>query len=111
MGKSQREKGKRGERELAGVLREYGFSCRRGQQYCGASGDADVIGIDGVHIECKRTERLNLYEALEQAINDSREGEKPVVMHRRNHCEWVAILRLEDFCEILREWSNRTTLR
>lgn len=107
MGKSQREKGKRGERELAGKLREYGFDCRRGQQYCGASGDADVIGIDGIHIECKRTERLQLYEALEQAVRDSREGEKPVVMHRKNKCEWVAILRLEDFCEILREWSNR----
>lgn len=107
MGKSQREKGKRGERELAGKLREYGFDCRRGQQYCGASGDADVIGIDGIHIECKRTERLQLYEALEQAVRDSREGEKPVVMHRKNNCEWVAILRLEDFCEILREWSNR----
>lgn len=52
-------------------------------------------------------DRLQLYEALEQAVRDSREGEKPVVMHRKNNCEWVAILRLEDFCEILREWSNR----
>ena len=48
MGKSQREKGKRGERELAGLLREYGYDCRRGQQYCGASGDADVVGRSGM---------------------------------------------------------------
>lgn len=37
MGKTQREKGKRGERELAGVFREYGYDARRGQQYCGAA--------------------------------------------------------------------------
>ena len=54
MGKSQREKGKRGERELAMKLREYGYDCRRGQQYCGANGDADVLGLPGIHIECKR---------------------------------------------------------
>ena len=54
MGKAQREKGKRGERELAGILRDYGYNCRRGQQYCGTSGDADVIGLPDVHIEVKR---------------------------------------------------------
>ena len=63
MGKSQREKGKRGERELAGKLRDHGYDCRRGQQFCGISGDADVIGLPGIHIECKRVERLNLQEA------------------------------------------------
>ena len=47
MGKTQREKGKRGERELAGVFREYGYDARRGQQYCGAAGNADVIGLPG----------------------------------------------------------------
>ena len=55
-----RNKGKVGERELAKKLREYGFEARRGQQYCGADGSADVVGLEGVHIECKRTERLSL---------------------------------------------------
>ena len=55
MGKSQREKGKRGERELAGRLRDHGYDCRRGQQFCGASGDADVTGLPGIHIECKES--------------------------------------------------------
>ena len=58
MGKMQREKGKRGERELAGILRDYGYNCRRGQQYCGTFGDADVIGLPDVHIEVKRVEDL-----------------------------------------------------
>ena len=50
MGKASRDKGKRGERELAGKLREYGYDCRRGQQYAGANGDADVVGLPGIHI-------------------------------------------------------------
>lgn len=55
---NSREKGKRGERELAGELRRHGYDARRGQQYCGANGDADVVGLSGLHIECKRVERL-----------------------------------------------------
>ena len=70
MGKAQREKGKRGERELAGVFREYGYDARRGQQYCGAAGNADVIGLPGIHVECKRVEKLNLLDAVAQAVHD-----------------------------------------
>ena len=48
-------KGKEGERELANLLKDrYGYDCRRGQQFCGSNGDADVVGLPGIHIECKR---------------------------------------------------------
>ena len=57
---NSRRKGTAGEIELAKELRKYGFDTRRGQQYCGANGDADVVGIPGLHIECKRVERLNV---------------------------------------------------
>ena len=54
MSKAQREKGKAGERELAALFREYGFNARRTSQYCGQTGDAsDVIGLPGIHVECK----------------------------------------------------------
>jgi len=100
---NSKDKGARGERELANKLKEYGYDCRRGQQYCGANGDADVVGLDGVHIEVKRTERLSLYDALAQAKHDAREGEMPVVMHRKNNCEWVVIQPLEDWIELYKE--------
>lgn len=74
---NSRQKGARGERELARILREYGYDCRRGQQYCGANGDADVVGLEGIHIECKRVERLNLEDAVAQSVRDSRAGELP----------------------------------
>ena len=61
---NSRAKGKAGELELSRLLRDYGYDCRRGQQYSGASGDADVIGLPGIHIEVKRVERLDISAAV-----------------------------------------------
>ena len=58
MAVNSRNKGAAGERELAKILREYGYDCRRGQQYSGANGDADVVGLNGIHIECKRVQKV-----------------------------------------------------
>ena len=102
---NSRNKGATGDRELAKVLRGYGYNCRRGQQYCGANGDADVVGMPGLHIECKRVERLNLDDALAQAKSDAREEEIPVVMHRKNNGEWRVTIPLKDFVVIYREWK------
>jgi Holliday junction resolvase len=106
MGKASREKGKRGERELAAHLREFGYDSRRGQQYCGGNGDADVIGLPGIHIECKRVEKLSLTDAMTQAIRDSTGKDKlPAVFHRKNREGWMVTMRLEDWIEIYREWE------
>lgn len=102
---NSRQKGAAGERELARKLREYGYEARRGQQFSGANGDADVLGLDGIHIECKRVERLNLEDAMAQSKHDAREGEIPVVMHRKNNCEWMVSIRLTDWIEMYREWK------
>lgn len=98
--KNSRNKGAAGERELASKLRDYGYKARRGQQYCGVNGDADVIGLPGIHIECKRVEKLNLYDAMAQSVHDSKEGEKPAVFHRKNNHEWLVTLRLDDFMKL-----------
>ena len=102
---NSRQKGKRGELELARQLRDYGYDCRRGQQYCGANGDADVIGLPGIHIECKRVEKLNIYEAMAQAIRDKRDGELPAVFHRKDHCGWLVTMPLDDWIAMYREFS------
>ena len=103
MGRMSREKGKRGEREIARILRDHGYDARRGEQYCGAAGDADVIGLPGIHIEVKRVEQFRMYEALAQAKADARMGELPVVVHRRNDCEWVVVQPLEDWLRLYSE--------
>ena len=107
MGKiNSRQKGARGERLLAKTLSEYGYECRRGQQYSGIQGDADVIGLPNVHIECKVVEKLNILDAMEQSKRDAREGEIPVVMHKRNYTEWLCTMRLEDFMKIYSEYEQ-----
>lgn len=95
---NSKQKGNRGERSLAQELAKYGYDCRRGHQFNGQTDEADVIGIDGLHIECKRVERgLNLEKALEQSTRDAREGEVPVVIHRRNYERWKVTLELGEF--------------
>ncbi len=102
---NSRQKGARGERELAAIFRDYGYPARRGQQYCGANGDADVIGLPGIHVECKRVEKLNLIDAIRQAVRDAKRGELPAVFHRRDRCEWLVTMRLEDWFTLYREWE------
>lgn len=102
---NSREKGARGERELSKKLSEYGYDCWRTQQYCGANGDADVVGLPSIHIECKRVERLNLYDAIAQAKHDANDGEKPTVFHRKNNCKWLVTMELEDWIDLYREWE------
>jgi len=96
------QKGKRGEREAAGLLKQYGFEARRGQQFSGGGDSPDVVhNIPGVHIEVKRTETLSPYKAIKQAREDG-EDKTPVVLHRRNGKEWLAILPAHDLLELYR---------
>ena len=105
-GARSRRKGKRGELEFARLLTAEGFPAVRGQQHRGGPGSPDVIvpSLPGIHFEAKRCERLSLYDAVAQARRDAG-GRVPVVAHRRNNFEWVAILRLGDLLAILRESS------
>ena len=100
---NSRNKGKIGELDLAKLLRDHGFKSRRGQQYCGTSGEADVTGIPGIHIECKRVEKLNLEAAMEQAVRDARSSERPAVFHRKNRKPWLTTMLSEDFIAIYKD--------
>lgn len=104
---NSRNKGAAGERELANILKGYGFEARRGQQYSGANGDADVVGLPGIHIECKRVEKLNLYNAMKQSRDNAIDGETPAVFHRRNREKWLVTMSLEDFMKIYGDGYER----
>ena len=104
---NSRAKGAQGERSLAKKLREYGYEARRGGQFSGANGDPDVVSsLKNIHIECKRVERLNIYDAIAQSQRDARDGELPVVMHRKNHSDWLVTMTLDDWIQLYRE-ANR----
>lgn len=105
--KSQR-KGANGERELVEILRKHGYDARRGGSLTFGT-TPDVTGIPGVHIEVKRTERLDLYGAMEQAQRDAQAFQDgiPVVFHRRSRKPWVIIMPLEDWVELYRTKSEQ----
>lgn len=100
-----RAKGAVGERELAHVLQEHGIDCHRGYVQFGQS---DLVGIKGVHVECKRVEKLNIHNAMEQAKKEAvkRDDGRPTVFHRRNRTEWLVTMRLEDWVELYKGWLN-----
>ena len=103
-----RDKGQRGEREVAALLKTYGFEARRGQQFRGGPDSPDVVhNIPGLHIEVKRTEKLSVYAALEQASRDAAGGtDVPVVFHRRSRKPYVIIMDANDFLKIIKELAR-----
>ena len=105
MSVNSRAKGAKGERELAKILKEYGYNCRRGQQYSGLEGE-DVIGLDYIHIECKRVENLNLYNAMEQSKRDRRQEQFPAVFHRKNNKKWLVTMELDDWIQLYNEYYS-----
>lgn len=104
MGASSQRKGRAAERELAEVLRSYGFQAEPGRAL-NYGMEADLSGLPGLHIECKRCERLELPKWFEQSERDAermRDG-APVVIFRRSRKPWMIALKLADFMEYYRE--------
>jgi Holliday junction resolvase len=87
MSRMSREKGKRGEREFAELLREHGYDARRGQQFAGGPDSPDVIVDLPVHFEVKRTESFSP-SYLAQAERDAHPANQPVVAWKRNAAPW-----------------------
>lgn len=105
---NSRQKGARAEREIAQMLRDNGFDdARRGQQFSGANGDPDVVGLPRVHIEVKRVEKLNLDNAMEQSYNDSiQTGTVPTVFHRKNGKDWKVTMYFDDWMRMYKSWLD-----
>lgn len=99
---NSREKGARGEVEFSKLCRKYGYSARRGQQYSGIEGE-DVVGLPGIHCEVKRVERLNIHDAMAQAVRDCK-SKIPIVAHRKNRTGWLVTMRAGDWFHLYREW-------
>ena len=103
---NSKNKGARFERLLASKFREYGYEARRTAQYCGNTGEAaDVIGLPFIHVEAKHQERMQLYDWIAQAVRDAKEGNIPCVFHKKNNCDILVTMKLEDWFELYREWE------
>ena len=104
-GRHSRNKGKRGEREVAKIFRDAGYPARRSVQYNGRPGTAaDVVGVPGMHIEVKFVEKERIREWYRQAERDARASIKqeiPIVVHRKIREPWLVTMSLDDFIRLL----------
>ena len=106
-GRGARNRGANGERELAGLIRDtWGYPVRRGYVF---HHESDLVGLDGIHPEVKRVEKLNIHKAMEQAIEEAqkREDGQPAVFFRRDRGEWLVCIRLPLFMEMYKKWRKK----
>ena len=107
IGRSSKRKGKIGELEVVNLLKAAGYNAHRSVQYCGATGDAPDVVVEGLplHIEVKRVERLNLKQAYQQAVHDSKKNGNnvPVVFHRLSYQPWMVTLSAEDLLKLIKK--------
>ncbi len=111
MSKSQREKGKAWEREVARRLRDVmpGVDVKRTQQSRQGTDGPDVdAGAYGV--ECKHGRRPPIRRALQQAIESAHPGQVPVaVIKEQNSRVPFVVLPLDRFLEMvgkIHDWSR-----
>lgn len=104
MGAKSQRKGRAGEIELMEILRARGYMVKRGgSQTYGTV--PDLTGLPGVHVECKRAEKLDLLGAIHQAERDAekfRDG-LPCVFHRRNRSPWLVTMTLDNWMKLYEE--------
>lgn len=100
-GKSSQAKGRRGEYELSKIFNTYGIDARPGEALNFGT-EPDVVGVTGIHIECKRVEKLNLFKAIQQSVRDSKKFHDglPCVFHRKNRTGWLVTMPLSDWMKL-----------
>ena len=95
MGKSQRDKGQRGEREVVAWLTAHGYpGAGRGWQSRRGHAQCDAEGTEW-WIEVKRGKQVNVRSAMRQAMGD-RDERKPLVVWRDDQQPWMVSMHLED---------------
>lgn len=101
MSRSQRDKGARGERLLKEFLNGFGLGVKRGYVFLHQS---DLVGLPGIHVECKFVEKLNVRQALKQATEEAkiRNDGAPTVFWKVSRLPWITVMWTKDWCELYR---------
>lgn len=98
MSKTQREKGKRGEREAAELLRPvFPDARRRVVNHAGAEDGRDLENTGAFAVQVKRHVR----PAPVSALYEIKAPGIPLLLTRGDGGEWLAVLRADDLVRIL----------
>lgn len=99
--RGRKTKGAIGENEVKAILVAHGFPLCRRNFASGGQGGNDLIGVPGYGIEVKRQETTKPWEWYEQCKEAASPTETPVVVFRRSHSDWMALLSFEDLLGIM----------
>lgn len=98
MGKFSRDKGKRGEREYANLIKPFFPDARRGASQSRSGSDApDVVAGANFWHECKIGKRTNPKAALEQASEAKPDHMVAIAYTRDDYKKGIISLYAEDF--------------
>jgi|TARA_R100001530_G_scaffold28654_7_gene22706 Holliday junction resolvase len=102
---NSKQKGARGERLWRDVIRAQGYEAIRGCQnagrFAGGQEAPDVITNLPFHFEVKFVEKLNVSNAMAQAVGDA-DKKFPVVAHKKSREDWLVTMNADLFFQIVR---------
>ena len=64
---------------------------------------SSIVFMPSLHFEVKAVEALNVWKAMQQAIEDAGVDKIPVLAHKRNRSGWLVTMRAEDWLDIIHE--------
>lgn len=106
MSRSERDKGRKGEREVAAIYEQLGAQVR------GLEGTGDHLivtpGLFGptLHSECKRQETARPWAWWAQASSEAPPGTTAVVHFRRSRSPWLAIVDARQYAAMVCELAQ-----
>lgn len=108
MSRTERDKGRKGEAEVAAIYRRHGLEVRGLE----ATGDHLIVCGEAsglvLHSETKRQETARPWAWWEQASGEAAAGTMPVVHFRRNRSRWLAIVDAEQLADVVARLEQAT---
>ena len=103
MGKSQRDKGARWERQVAALFREAGYpDAKRGFQTRGGAAEEPDVRAGQWDIECKVGKQPPIRKALVTAVEHARPGQVGIAIIKEDRRPPFVVLELEAFLALVR---------
>lgn len=99
---SNRERGKRGEREARDAWNQHIAPGAIRSAQANGKESADLLGTGGIHVEVKKRRKIAVQSFMDQAVRDCA-GKVPVVLMRQDRGGWMLMVRIEDARQFARE--------
>lgn len=101
-GKRSRDKGKRGELELAHIFTDAGLPMKRKLVDADGQEDGDLENDLNLYIEGRYRERWDIPTWLREIAAEAK-GRDWILAFRKNHMDWHVALPLTDYIQLLKE--------